>query len=64
MMVHHGPHNEMPIRDADLRQAAWQGRCTVGDPLWQLLTELQDRRDADRLPRREPSSCARSREIL
>jgi hypothetical protein len=56
--------SDMPIRDADLRQAAWTGRVTVGDPLWRLLTELQDRRDLDREPSRPSMTAERAREIL
>lgn len=55
--------SDMPIRDADLRQAAWAGRVTVGDPLWRLLTELQNRRDLDREPAGSSLTAERRREI-
>lgn len=42
----------MPLRDADLREAAVEHEIRPGDPGWRLLVELQERRDRDR--RRPP----------
>lgn len=55
---------KMPIRDADLRQAAWQARVTVGDPVWNALVELQERRDSERIPAPDSVVSDREREIL
>lgn len=35
----------MPLRDSDLRQAAFEDQLRPGDPSWSLLRELQERRD-------------------
>lgn len=37
----------MPLRDADLRQAAHEAWIRPGDSSWGLLRELQARRDAE-----------------
>lgn len=35
----------MPLRDSDLRSAAFEDQLRPGDPSWNLLRELQKRRD-------------------
>lgn len=38
--------SRMPLRDADIRQAAHEDGIRPGDKAWSLLRELQARRDA------------------
>lgn len=40
-----GAEPRMPLRDSDLREAAFEDQLRPGDPSWSLLRELQRRRD-------------------
>lgn len=48
--------SRMPLRDADIRQAAHEDGIRPGDPSWDLLRELQARRDAEG-EKREPAAA-------
>jgi hypothetical protein len=47
----------MPLRSADLRQAAYRAGTRPGDDLWDLLVELQRRRDGSWDEEQEHHRC-------